>query len=129
MTWLHYNLPVLVEKMFPQVTGLDTTEAALVTAVRSLTGVSHHVRLQCRGLSEGLATVGAGEPGALMHSHVGLQVALGGRFVITGRAVVVLHFFVLCFHMFVVQAVAVEFLLTKLTPIFFIIVRGVDVGF
>ena len=129
MARLLYDLPVLVEKMFPEVAWLDTTEAALVTAVRSLAGVSHHVGPQCRVLSEGLAAVRAGETGALMDSHVGGQVGLGGRSVVTGRAVVVLHFLVPCFHVSVVDTVALELLLTKLTHIFFTIVRGVDVDF
>ena len=124
-----YDLPVLVEKMFPEVPWLDTTEAALVTAVGPLAGVSHDVRPQCRGLSEGLPTVRTGVARALMDSHVGCQVGLGGRFVITGRAVVVLHSLVSCFHVSVIDTVAVELLLTKLTLILFIIVRGVDVDF
>ena len=124
-----YDLPVLVEKMFPEVPWLDTTEAALVTAVGPLAGVSHDVRPQGRGLSEGLPAVRARVPRALMDSHVGRQVGLGGRFVITGRAVVVLHLLVSGFHVSVVDTVAVELLLTKLTLIFFIIVRGVDVDF
>ena len=129
MARLLYDLPVLVEKMFPEVAWLDTTEAALVTAVGPLAGVSHDVRPQGSGLSEGLPTVRAGVAGALMDSHVGRQVGLGGRSVITGRAVVVLHFLVPCFHVSVVDTVALELLLTKLTHIFFTIVRGVDVDF
>ena len=124
-----YDLPVLVEKMFPEVPWLDTTEAALVTAVGPLAGVSHDVRPQGRGLSEGLPTVRAGVPRALMDSHVGCQVGLGRRFVITARAVVVLHLLVSGFHVSVIDTVALELLLTKLTLIFFIIVRGVDVDF
>ena len=119
---------MLVEKMFPEVARLDTPEVALITAVGSLARVSHHVRPQCRGLSEGLATVRARIPGALMDPHVGRQIGFGGRFVITAGALVVLHFLVPCFHVSVKGTPAVEVLVAQLTPIVFIIVRGVDVN-
>ena len=90
MARLHYDLPVLVEEMFPEVARLDTPEAALITAVGSLARVSHHVGPECRGLSEGFPTLRAGVPRALVDSHVGGQVALGGRLVVTAGAVVVL---------------------------------------
>ena len=127
MSRLHYNLPMLVEKMFPEVAWLDAPEVALITAVRSLARVSHHVRPQCRGLSEGLATVRTGIPGTLMDSHVGRQIGLGGRFVITVRAVVVLHFLVHCLHVSAMGTSAVEVLLAQLTLIVLIIVHGVNV--
>ena len=128
MARLHYDLPMLVEKMFPEVAWLDTPEVALITAVGSLARVSHHVRPQCRGLSEGLPTVRTRIAGALMDSHVGSQVGLGGRFVITAGAVVVLHFLVPCLHVSVIGIPAVEVLLTQLTLVVFIIVRGVDMN-
>lgn len=129
MARLHYNLPVLVEEMFPEVARLDAPEAALITAVGSLARVSHHVGPQCRGLSEGCPTLRAGEPRALMDSHVGRQVGLGGRPVVTAGAVKVLLLAVNGFLVSHEVTGAVVVLLTQLTPIFFTIVFGGDVNF
>ena len=59
--------------MFSQIIGLNASEGALPTPVRSLACVGHLVRLHGLTLSEHLATVATLVPGELVNTLVGIQ--------------------------------------------------------